>query len=315
MEKVPSLALEARESILNGLVLYERVSLAHLKMLIGCVSLLPGMKQGDQTTRPQLEKYLAKIARSPVEGLAQITYSRKVPFGRCNPCGGGLHNLKREIRQTLTHDSYVDIDIVNAHPVILYQVCLRNAVPCPNLAEMVLKREECLASVQKEYEVEREQAKKLFLILVYGGSFSSWASSAKTTKPPSLFLSSLKKEISTIASLIHSLNKGMESILDTKKSTNISARVLSLFLQEYEERILESAYSLCLREGVIQGGVAVLCADGLMLEKCNYREGLLEEFSRSVLEEVGIGVKFSLKEMTDYYTDEQIVEAFSRNIY
>ena len=44
-----------------------------------------------------------------------------------------LQSLPREIRHTIAKEFYYDIDIINAHPEILYQYCNKNISETPKL--------------------------------------------------------------------------------------------------------------------------------------------------------------------------------------
>ena len=60
---------------------------------------------------------------------------------------------------------------------------------------------------------------------------------------------------------------------------NIKGSVCSYFLQEYENRILETIYLYCYEKKLIKNN-CVLCADGLMIPKANYKPELLDEFKK-----------------------------------
>ena len=86
-------------------------------------------------------------------------YAHKVDFalnpqerrGRLYPKRGAssVQGLKRDVRKALTHDSYTDIDMVNAHPCILSQLFKRHSLECPYLDEYIASREEHLESVMR----------------------------------------------------------------------------------------------------------------------------------------------------------------------
>jgi len=90
-------------------------------------------------------------------------------YGR-NFCNGPtLCNLKREIRAIIASGLYEDFDMVNAHPVILLDVCDKYGIACDILRKYVSNREEMLASTK----LDRRSAKKLFLKIINGGKVSS----------------------------------------------------------------------------------------------------------------------------------------------
>ena len=132
-------------------------------------------------------------------------YAHKVDFalnpqerrGRLYPKRGAssVQGLKRDVRKALTHDSYTDIDMVNAHPCILSQLFKRHNLECPHLDEYIASREEQLESVMriiddtiaalfddtpknrvikrehasKPSSLRRDEAKAQFLRVMYGG--------------------------------------------------------------------------------------------------------------------------------------------------
>ena len=63
---------------------------------------------------------------------------------------------------------YLDIDIVNSHPNILYQSCRQNNIECDT--------EEKIFDVQNSYNLNKDCAKKLLAQLMYYGSIESWCS-------------------------------------------------------------------------------------------------------------------------------------------
>ena len=72
--------------------------------------------------KEQLIKYKKLIKNNK----ATVNYikCKGIKYGRVNPKNGlGMHYMRKEIRHTLLKDLYVDVDIVNCHPTILYQIC------------------------------------------------------------------------------------------------------------------------------------------------------------------------------------------------
>ena len=96
-------------------------------------------------------------------------------FGRVFPKNAlGLFSIRREIRHTLARDNYIDIDVENCHPVLLYQICLHNQIECKYLKRYIDNRTELLNDVMTKYNVNKDAAKQLFIQLLYFGTFNSW---------------------------------------------------------------------------------------------------------------------------------------------
>ena len=121
------LNIRKRESLLDGLVLYEPID---INLLDKCINsrLLKTNYQDEKwfkNEKQQLEKYRMCILR----GFAQVHYKRKNGYGlgRVNPVGSmGLHSLTRATRHTLVKYLMVDIDIENAHIILLLQILIYN---------------------------------------------------------------------------------------------------------------------------------------------------------------------------------------------
>ena len=91
----------------------------------------------------------------------------------------GAIALRREIRGSIFGDRYTDIDISNCHPSIFLQLAQMYDIECPELTKYVINRNQVLNDVMNYYNVKRDQAKQLFIILLYGGSFRSWKNEHK----------------------------------------------------------------------------------------------------------------------------------------
>jgi len=301
------LTLTASECSLNGITLYEPIDVAVLDKLLTSDLLKtsfhnPTAETLYKTERDQLKQY-KKLIRN---GKAEITYNRPkgMTFGRCNPDKAlGLFSIRREIRHTLAKNTFVDVDIENAHPSMLYQICKSNGIECDNLEHYVNNRDATLQTVMTAYSVSRDQAKKLFIILLFFGSFEKWALDCGITVEPSRDIKNFTKEIQTIGKTIFDHNKAIFSLIKRRKveqkakDFNEIGSTVSYFLQELECRILESVYTYCVGNHLIENKIAVLCADGLMIVKDKYRPELLTIFADMVKERFGFALRFTCKEM------------------
>lgn len=260
------------------------------------------------------------------DGSAYVKYNqvKGMNFGRVNPKYAlGLFSIRREIRHTLGRDIYCDIDIENCHPVLLYQIC-KNKMECKKLKKYVKHRDTILKQVMDYYEVTRDDAKKLFIALMYVGGFNNWIKKIEkekvqkgqiqTNTEPLSFIKEFKKEIQTIGNTIMTNNPELKKRIEKSKELkkiykddyNIVASTLSYFLQEYECQILELIFNYCVENDLIENNIAVLCADGLMIKKENYNHDLLETFSKLVETNLGFKLRFTQKQLDQGYSIEEI---------
>ena len=118
-----------------------------------------------------------------------------------------MHYVRKEIRHTLLKDLYVDIDIVNCHPTLLYQMCKKNNIECEYLNQYINNRDNILNETMQFYDVSKDCAKRLFIQLIYFGSFKSWCLENNINNNVQLeFIDNFKNEINLIGKIIISYN-------------------------------------------------------------------------------------------------------------
>jgi hypothetical protein len=117
-----------------------------------------------------LHKYKQKISNRYVP--VNYFFSKGSNFGRLYAEGSlSLQNFRKGIRHALAEHTYDDIDMVNAHPVLLSQYCVKNNIRCDLLSDYVNNREVWLSEIMDFHNVGRDCAKKLVLKLCYLGNY------------------------------------------------------------------------------------------------------------------------------------------------
>ena len=157
----------------------------------------------------------------------------------------------------------------------------------------------------EKYNVHKDAAKALFIQLLYGGSFKNRSKSNSVTAQQGAFIMNFKKELDAITDVIVDKNPlVLKSIFKAK--CNIKGSVCPFFLQEYENRILESIYHHCVEQGYITDNDCVLCFDGIMIRTDKFNTGLLTEFRNAVRDSMGFSLTFVAKDLSMGYTDAQL---------
>ena len=312
------LTIEPLKNELNNIKLIETVPTEILDLLINS-SLLkqqfnnPFSSICFDNEKQQLEKYKKLVKNG--EATILYTQTKNMKFGRVFPKNAlGLFSIRREIRHTIARDNYIDIDVENCHPVILYQICKQNNIKCKYLKRYIDDRLTILNDVMTKYNVVKDQAKQLFIQLLYFGTFNSWCTNNKVSNTePLKFVSKFKDELNLIGEIIIANNQKLANEIKKKKEEqnikdyNLKGSVCSYFLQEYENRILETIFLYC-KENKLINNNCVLCADGLMIPKDNYKEELLLEFKNVINNKLGFDLNFTKKDMNQGYTIEQLKE-------
>ena len=124
-------------------------------------------KKTDHDTLTELKKMKRRLKNTNQHKIHFCLSKDGEQAGRLYPKRGAvsLQNLKGDVRKALSHDTYTDVDMVNAHPTILSQLFEREGLTCPHLGRYVAEREACLA----ETGMTRKDAKTAFILLMYGG--------------------------------------------------------------------------------------------------------------------------------------------------
>ena len=342
------LKLECKENnILDNIILYETVDIDVLDKLINSSLLLTytsktqsvlGFKYEYESEKQQLQAYRNLITP---EGFAKVTYKKSdIRYGRSNPVKSlSQFSIRRQIRHTLSRYEYVDVDINNCHPTILYQIMKANNIECKCLESYVENREYWFDLIKNAYDLKnninvikdhnmlKDLCKLLFIRLLYGGSLHQWKVDSdinidcKTPVELTKFIREVEVHSQTIADHNPNLYKLVKDkkikskIIDedgyyiqkdkvkNKKKTkfNINGSVTSYFLQEVEIRILELMFIYSAENSYITQNNCVLCADGIMIAIKNYKPSILLELSKIVEEKTQLKLTFSKKAMDQDY--------------
>jgi hypothetical protein len=310
---IDSLTLTKKSRVIDNITLFETIDINILDKLINSKLLMANDWDDSEYSneREQLKAYRKNISN----GKAKVKYNRvkDVEFGRVSPFRSlGLHTIRRAIRHTLAKNKYVDIDIVNCHPELLYQVCFKHNIKCKYLEKYVKNRETILNDVIKYYNVDKAIAKNLFIILIYFGTIDTWINNNKI-KNSKLeipeYIENLIDELKEIGIKISNENKELNKLIEKRKKKqnkekyNYIGSSVSYFLQEIECEILEIIYNYCIRNEIILNNNCVLCADGLMIDKDKYNENLLTEFHNEIINKTGFNINFIKKNMDEDYLD------------
>ena len=156
------------------------------------------------------------------DGYIYINMKKNNQYGRSHT-KISLLQIRREIRQTIAKDIYSDVDIENCHVVILQQICKKNKIKTPQLDDYINNRKEHLLKIMADYNISRDEAKKVFLVATYCGDF------IYGEEPE--FYTELVKETRSIAKRITSENPEIKVMVKKLNEedvlTNLNGKVLS----------------------------------------------------------------------------------------
>ncbi len=227
----------------------------------------------------------------------------------------GLIGLRRSLRHALAYDKYVDIDIENAHPSMLYQLCGEEC-KMELLGDYIQNRQKYFDDLIREYDVKdtlddkgiivksvRDKCKMFMTALTYGaGKDRLNEIMNKEDEILPKWVIEYKKEIKRASSYIINCNNWLKEIPEKKNGdSRTDNSLLSIYLQEHERRILEVLYKLLVKKGIfIEKGRnnGSLCFDGIMILITAYYPDLLNEISEEVYNITNFRLNFTLKDMS-----------------
>lgn len=199
--------------------------------------------------------------------------------------GLSVQSLQKDIRALLFRDSTTDIDMKNAHPVILKYICNENNIVCPNLSYYCANREKCIANVGEDGKT----------------SFLKALNDTKTNKKiTDSFFKAFDKECKMIQRTLASL-ECYKHIVDTvpiAKYHNYNGSAINRILCVYENNILQSVIHVCNARNIEP---CALMFDGLLVYGNHYenRELLTEIEMHAESKFVGLGMQFAYKQHSD----------------
>lgn len=235
-------------------------------------------------------KYLNKSNN----GTIITKYKQNASYGRFYAVGSlSLQSLPREIRHTIANEFYIDIDIKNAHPVILAHICNMRDIPCRTLKKYNKNRDEYLNQISSD----KDTAKTVILSIINGGKKA--VQELKEEKPE--WLDEFKKEIEKIHKKF-ATDREFKTHKKKRENNGIDynheASYMNTILCDYENDILQIIY-----KGLNNPKNCVLCFDGLMVLK--ETQFNIQELEELVEDKMGIDIKLIIKEMKDGFEIEQ----------
>jgi len=236
-------------------------------------------------------------------------HSKSSPNGRLFSERISLQGLPRKIRNTISREFYVDLDMKNAHMVLLCWYCKTIQLP-PEYYKHILyyceNRDECLQELGEIYELNRDICKKIVLSICNGG-YNTYEIDL-TIEPT--WLKNLRSNIKVIQKVVCELNPQIVKNVEKQKGQdydNISGCVLNRVLCTYENIVLCWVIEYCFINKLEIGS---LCFDGLLIKKEHYTPNLCKELNEWILKNTEIPIQMVQKEMVDIIDVENFEEKF-----
>lgn len=245
----------------------------------------------------QISKYKTKynkVTKTYIasHGLPRHKWGRVVPSSYLS-----LSIFHRPTRHALCDDNYIDLDLVNCHPTILYQFSKNKNLKKPFLEKYVNDPKGIRSEVAEHHKVSKDTAKQLMIRLMFGGTYDAWIKENNLDENKLPFITGLSDEMSDLIELVYSNNPQIEKDVlkhDPKKwqTTNEKKRgVMALWCQSLERQIQEH----CIQSLGIRIEEVVPCQDGFMILKKYFSPDIVDKLNKAVLDQFHLKLEWVVK--------------------
>ncbi|CAC5405741.1 unnamed protein product [Mytilus coruscus] len=125
-----------------------------------------GVKLEKNAQLTLMKDYLLRVNKL---GECVVRYYQRHKFGRYWTSEKlGIQNMSRKIRHIVCSGIMYDIDMKNAHPILLSWYCHDNGITCDGLDDFIENREQYMANWMARTNERRDEVKAHFLAIING---------------------------------------------------------------------------------------------------------------------------------------------------
>ena len=222
------------------------------------------------------------------DGCKRIVYKQTCDKNRYYGDSSCLTYLKKEIRNSIMPKNIKDIDMVNAHPVILNYLCKKNNFKCNILKNYIENRELILSS----FSENRKNVKELFLSILNGGFKDIYSNDKQTNNYLKLF----EQKIIRIQNYFYINDKRYLDIDYNYKGKNLSRLILDI-----ENQVLQIMINYFTSKYV---NILTLEYNGLKIYTDKYSKHFsINELELNIYKKLGINIKLAFKNIENNFSD------------
>ena len=315
--------------------LQERIDVAKLKYVMrhyteykDVLNLRSDRHVDNMSTSPHVlnMRYLARCDAKT--GVLRVRYRQRDGKGRFTAIQSvSLQCMQRQIRHTVAGEFYIDIDIVNCHPVITLHMMEEEGLDCDELEAYVADPDACRKGLMQGGGLSRDQAKRVYLSLINGGCAAHRDAEAtlRANGGPetTALLAHLNKFKAEMCAAHEHFAKRDETEFDAfcqrkqaaGKTHNLKASYMNTLLCDYENKMLRAMW-IALGKPMD----CVLCFDGILVPKRLWRgTEMIKKMQIAIRRATHIRAKLKVKPMQEALTlpagweDEKEPELFYKD--
>jgi hypothetical protein len=263
---------------------------------------------------PRYDGGVCKVFKTELEQMIRFKelYNRKLnrfqvahklakhKWGRIQPVNYlSLSIFHRPTRHSFCEGNYVDLDMVNAQPTIINEICKHHNLSNEFLDRYVKHPKRCREFIMNHHNCSKDTAKALPIILMFGGSYTTWIKDFDiSTNENSRITDMVEIEnyMKSIIEIVYNANPQIKrDVLKQDKGkwkddAEAKRGVMALWSQSVEKMIQEDCITFLINKKSVKIEDVVPSQDGFMiLKEDNYPE-LCDEINALIKDKYGIDV-------------------------
>jgi hypothetical protein len=197
----------------------------------------------------KLKNYCKDIIASKNNLSVNYGFTEGKDFGRLQSKTSSVQRIFNGFRGLLCDGITYDLDMKNAHPNILKNLCTLHDIKCPYLEDYINHRDEWLDEMMRTYKIDKFTAKATFLTMINKDESTKEIGGKKIKAKPEKFMS-FDKEMKNILTTLFTLYKKDYFKYVKNESWNQKGKMINLLLCKEENLLLKKAEKYIKSKGI-----------------------------------------------------------------
>lgn len=305
------------------------VEKTNIKLIYGFIGHNMGITYDDykpcniKTEREQIIKY-KNLYNKKTELFETSHKLPKHKWGRILPTNYiSLSVFHRPTRHALSKNYYMDIDMSNAQPTIIYEICkINNYDNILSLEKYVKNPKKYRELIMTHHNCDKDTAKRVIISIMNGGSYSDclkWDGIKDNKNKKIKTISNIEDEMKQIINIIYGVNQHIkEDILKEnpehwKNEDEAKRGVMAIYCQSIERLIQETSIKWLCDHKNFNLEYIIPCQDGLMILKELWYDGILNDVSNIIKDTFNINISYVNKPFDEAIEIKEIDEKIDVN--
>jgi len=230
-------------------------------------------------------------------------------WGRVIPSQNlSLSIFHRPTRHAFCFENYVDLDMINAQPSCIYEICKHHVITNSDLEKYVLSPKECRQEIMNHHGCNKDTAKNLPITLMFGGTYDGWLKEHGIIKNETSKIQQfvgIESFMGGIMTIVYEANPDiLKDVLkqDKNKWSTLPEKkrgVMALWSQTVERMCQEECISYLVEKEIIVLEETIPCQDGFMIKIKDFYPEICADLNSVIKDKYNINIGWSVKEFDE----------------